>query len=35
MVYGEPHLIHGMTCRNWHILLECGCEILSEHFMCT
>ena len=31
MVHGESHLIHGMACRNWHIMLECDSEMLSEH----
>ena len=39
MVYGESHLIHGMTYRIPYridmFLLECECEMLSEHCMCT
>ena len=39
MVHGESHLIHGMACkipyRIGMFLLECDCEILREHCMCT
>ena len=39
MVHGESHLIHGMACRIpfriGMFLLECDCEMLSEHCMCT
>ena len=39
MVHGESHLIHGMACRTPYridmLLLECDCEMLSEHCMFT
>ena len=39
MVHGESHLIIGMTFRIPYrigmFLLECECEMLSEHCMCA
>ena len=39
MVHGESHLIHNMTYRIPYrigmFFLECECEMLSEHCMCT
>ena len=39
MVQGESHLIHGMACsipyRTGMFLLECDCECVKGHCMCT